>query len=78
MGDICMKYLVIFLLLFNCSCIRLADPKRDKHMALLFANIVITCEAQLHETPPPVTQTASANKKSAEAGLQLLQYEIDR
>ena len=65
---------LIPLLLMGCF----RDEARDEHIARMFANIVITAEAQMHPEAPPVQQTAKAIKTAAEAGLKLVDYEIDR
>ena len=54
------------------------DRARDQQAAKMFANILITAEAQLAETPPPIGQTAAAILTAARAGLKVLDFEIER
>ena len=69
-------FILCLVLLAIAGCFR--NDKRDEHLARMFANIVITAEAQMQTEPPPIQQTAKAIKTAAEAGLKVLDYEIDR
>ena len=74
--------LILLILLLMCSgCkYRLVEAelmdKRDSIVAKQLANISVTAQAQLHETPPPIAQTANAIKRAADAALKVLDYEI--
>jgi len=54
------------------------DNTRDRHAAKMFANILVTAEAQLAEGAPPVEQTAGAIQTAARAGLKVLGFELER
>lgn len=51
---------------------------REKHAAQMFANILVTAEAQLAEGAPPLQQSAGAIQTAARAGLKVLDFEIER
>lgn len=63
-------------ILLNSGCFH--DRARDQQAAKMFANILVTAEAQLAETPPPIGQTAAAILTAARAGLKVLDFEIER
>jgi len=71
-----MKSLILIVILLSMAgCFR--DVERDEHIASMFANIVITAEAQMHPDAPPVQQTAQAIITAAESGLKVIDYEIE-
>jgi len=59
-----------------CGC-TLRDPIQDEHTALMFANIIITAQAQRHENAPPVTQTATAIETAAMSGLDVMGVDLE-
>lgn len=69
-------------LVFTCALFLISgcfhDQTRDEHAAKMFANILITAEAQTAEGAPPIQQTAGAIQTAAKAGLKVLDYEIER
>ncbi len=76
-GGLIMRVFISGIIILSMAgCFR--DTERDEHLARMFANIVITAEAQQHAEAPPVQQTAAAIKTAAEAGLKVLDYEMDR
>lgn len=60
-----------------CSCVP-RDDVATEHAAKMFANIIITSRAQRAlENTPPIVQSATAIETAAQAGLQVLGYELD-
>lgn len=53
------------------------DAEMREHAAQMFANIVITAQAQRHPNAPPVQQSSQAIETAARAGLSVLDYEIE-
>jgi len=74
-GGIMRQILIVLVLVLFSGCIR--DDTQIEHAAKMFANIKVTAQAQQHETPPPIHQTAKAVETAAAAGLKVLGYETD-
>jgi len=71
------KWLVLTcVILLNSGCLH--DNTRDRHAAKMFANILVTAEAQIAEGAPPIQQTANAIQEAAKAGLKVMGFELER